>query len=374
MTPSRKTSRTGTRQLKIHDRLIAEGQPPYVIAEISANHNGSQDSAYALIAAAKYAGADAVKFQAYTPDTITMDCSGPGFSINSGPWKGHTLYSLYGAAYTPFEWFPGLFKEARRMAITPFASVFDKSSVDMLEGLGCEAYKIASFELVDIPLIRYTASFKKPMILSTGLASYAEINDADDAIPEEVSRAFLHCVSGYPTPIWQANLRDLNDLRNRMHAPVGLSDHSAGATVAIAAAAFGACIIEKHLTLSKDGGGPDDFFSMEPDEFKAMVNGVREAFDATRTKLPVSEETNRPYRRSLYVSKDIKAGDLITEDNIRSIRPGYGLQPKMWDAVIGNVAVRDAARGEPLSLSILGWAHQERQLDAPLPNGGVSGL
>lgn len=353
-------------KLKINNREISSRTPPYVIAEISGNHNGDVAKAISLIAKAHAAGANAVKFQAYTPDTITLDHSGPGFDIKNGPWKGQTLYDLYKKSHTPFKWFPRLFRTAQDYGMTAFASVFDKSSVDMLEKLDCPVYKIASFELVDIPLIEYVAQTNKPMILSTGMASDTEINEADDAIKEKVPRAFLHCVSGYPTPISQANLTNITRLKSRYETEIGLSDHSQGVTVPIAAIGYGATLIEKHLTLDKEGDGPDDFFSLEPHEFQQLVQGVNEAWAASKSNPPSSEERNRPYRRSLYVIKDIDVGDIISERNVASIRPGYGLPPKMLKSILGLKAVVPASRGEPLSLRILGWDHHESSaLSAP---------
>lgn len=329
-------------------------KPPYIIAEISGNHNGNMDTALALIEQAKKAGADAVKFQAYEPDTITIDHNGPGFILQDGPWAGNRLYDLYSQAYTPFKWFEHLFKLARSLDITPMASVFDPSSVDLLEGLGCPIYKIASFELVDIPLIKYVVKTGKPIILSTGMATDEEISQADDVIPPEYPHMFLHCISGYPTPIEEASLGRIPTLAKRYQLPIGFSDHTLGVDAALAATALGAQVIEKHLTLSRADGGPDAGFSLEPAEFADMATRVRGIWAACRERVASpSELPNRMARRSLYVVKDISCGEPVSAENVRSIRPAYGLPPVFWEQVVGRLAVRDIAYGTPLSLDDL---------------------
>lgn len=340
--------------MRINNREIDSWGNPYIIAEISGNHNGDISRAIRIIEAAKSAGADAVKLQAYTPDTITIDHDGPGFVLRDGPWKGRKLYDLYREAHTPWDWFPRLFGEARVRGIDCFSSVFDKSSVDMLERLNPCAYKIASFEIVDIPLLRYVASKHRPMILSTGMADHEEINRADDTLHDAgVDHTFLHCVSGYPTPIEQANLGRIEELRGSMVLPIGLSDHSPGTEIAIAATALGTSIIEKHLTLSRQDGGPDAEFSMEPHEFKDMVSKVRAVHKAMCKTNPDSEKPQKNIRKSLYVIRDIEAGEPVSEGNVASIRPGYGLPPRFWDLVVGRRAKHSISRGTPLSLGHL---------------------
>lgn len=335
-------------------RKIGNGLRPFIIAEISGNHGGSITKALTLIGIAKKAGADAVKFQAYLPDTITIDCNRPEFQITKGPWAGQTLYSLYKQAHTPFGWLPELFEEARHVAILPFASVFDRLSVDMLDSMGCKLYKIASFELVDTPLIRYTASTGKPLILSTGMASKEEIDRADDAIPLDIPRAFLHCVSGYPTPIGEANLGRICQLEKEYCVPVGLSDHTLGSTAAVAATALGTAIIEKHITLSRADGGPDAEFSLEPIEFANLVSSVHGAWSSLQPSAASSEQTSLPFRRSLFVVEDVREGEVASQRNVRSIRPGNGISPHFLPLVLGNRFRRSMERGTPLTLADVG--------------------
>lgn len=327
----------------IDGRNIGPGRSPYIIAEISGNHLGSLDNAHKLIEAAWQSGADAVKLQCYEPQTITIDCDKPDFIVKDGPWKGRTLYDLYKEAHTPFAWFPILFRHAHSLGITIFASVFDNKSVDILAGLDCPAYKIASFEIVDTPLIEYAASKGKPLIISTGMATYAEILAARDAA-RKVPVCILHCVSGYPTPEAEANLARMATYRGI----VGLSDHSQGDLIPIVATAMGAHVIEKHLCLSRSMGGPDAAFSMEPNEFKSMVDKVRTAWRATRPTSSPSEDSSRQLRRSLYAVADIAKGQIITERNVRSIRPGSGLPPSMLPHIIGRKAAADIRRGMPI--------------------------
>jgi pseudaminic acid synthase len=338
--------------MKIAGREIGPGHPPYIIAEISCNHRGDIREARALIAQAKQAGADAVKFQAYTADTITLDCDNPDFIIKDGPWKGRKLYELYSETQTPLDWFPALFDCARENDITAFASVFDRSSVDALEKLDCPAYKIASMEIVDIPLIKYAAKTGKPLIISTGMAHYGEIADAVDAGGGIDNVAVLHCISGYPSEVAESNLHRMSGLMNpRRH--IGISDHTLGWEVPVAATALGACIIEKHLNLSPSNGSEDAAFSLAPIEFKLMTYKVRQIWQAMQPSEAKSEESSRQLRRSLYVVSDIKAGELFTEQNVRSIRPSYGLPPKNLPDILGQRASKDIKRGTALTWDLM---------------------
>lgn len=299
-----------------------------------------------------------MKLQTYTADTITLDHDGPGFVIEGGLWNGRRLYDLYREAHTPWEWHPALFEHARKIGITCFSSPFDPSAVELLENLGAPAYKIASFEVIDIPLIERAAATGKPLIISTGMANSEEIYDAVAAARRAGAGgvALLHCVSGYPTPASEANLLRIQALSRDFDCPIGLSDHSMGIEVAVAAVALGATIIEKHMTLARADGGPDAEFSLEPHEFAELVRGARNAFAALGAPehgRAASEQGNVAYRRSLYVVRDIAAGELFTDQNVRSIRPGYGLAPKLLPAVIGRRAARDIARGTPLALDLI---------------------
>ena len=339
----------------IAGRAIGSSHAPYVIAELSGNHSGDIDRAIRLIDVAKQVGADAVKLQTYTADTITIDHDGPDFLIKSGPWQGRRLYELYREAYTPWEWHPVLFEHARRAGITCFSSPFDQSAIDLLERLGAPAYKIASFEVIDTPLVRLAARTGKPMIISTGMATKEEVGEAVAAsrAAGNAQVALLHCVSGYPTPPKDSNLRRIDALAQTFNCPIGLSDHSLGIEVAIASVALGACIIEKHLTLARADGGPDAEFSLEPQELAALVTGVKTAFVAlgvAEYARADSERGNVSFRRSLYVVQNVAAGEKLTGDNVRSIRPGFGLAPKYLPDVLGRRAKRDIARGTPLSL------------------------
>lgn len=334
---------TATREsssMHIDGREIGPGAPPFVIAELSANHHGSLDRAMQLIGAAHAAGADAVKLQTYRPDTITLDCDNDEFRIKGGLWDGRTLYDLYREAHTPWEWHAPLFAHARRLGITIFSSPFDRSAVDLLEDLGAPAYKIASFEAVDLPLIEYVAHTGKPMIISTGMADAEEIGAAIDTARAGgcTQLAILHCVSGYPAPAADYNLRTLPDMIARFGLVTGLSDHTLDNTTAIASVALGAALIEKHFTLDRRGGGPDDSFSLEPPELTQLCAAVRTAWQALGRidygRKP-SEVANVQFRRSLYFVKDLAAGALITADAVRSVRPGFGLPPKELGAVIG---------------------------------------
>jgi N-acetylneuraminate synthase len=347
-----------TETIQIAGRTIGAGQPPYVIAELSGNHNGEIARAIRLINAAKEAGADAVKLQTYTADTITIDHDGPGFVIEGGLWDGRKLYDLYNEAQTPWEWHPALFAHAAKVGIACFSSPFDLTAVDLLERLRAPAYKIASFEIVDTPLIRYAARTGKPLIISTGMAGADEIRDAVTAAREAGSGglALLHCVSGYPTPAEEANLARIPALAKNFDAPIGLSDHTLGIEASIASVALGAVIIEKHITLARADGGPDAAFSLEPQELAALVKGVRTAHDALGRAdygRASSEQGNVTFRRSLYVVKDIGAGETFTTENVRSIRPGLGLSPAKLPTILGRRASRAIKRGTPLSFDLV---------------------
>lgn len=322
---------------------IGAGFPPYVIAEMSANHNGSIENAYALISHAKAAGAAAVKLQTYRPDTITLDCSDREFLIDSGLWAGKTLYQLYSEAYMPWEWHKPLFDHARKVGITIFSSPFDKTAVDLLEDLNAPAYKIASFEAVDIPLIKYAAATRKPLIISTGMADAEEIHEAIDAARSAgcTQLAILRCVSGYPAPADEYNLRTIPDMLDRFGVTVGLSDHTLDNTTAVVSVAVGASIIEKHFTLDRSAGGPDDSFSLEPSELAQLCSSAKMAWSAMGNVNygPKSSEIgNVKFRRSLYFVKDIAPGEIITEDAVRSVRPGFGLAPKYLSSIVGKRA------------------------------------
>lgn len=336
-------------------RAIGPGRPPFLIAEMSGNHMGRVERALALIDAAADAGADAVKLQTYTADTITLDHDGPEFRLEGAPWAGRTLHQLYQEAHTPWDWHPALFERARERGLTIFSSPFDETAIELLERLDAPAFKIASFEIVDLPLIRRAARSGKPLIISTGMASLGEIQAAIEAAGE-TPVALLHCVSGYPTPAEEMNLKTIPHLAEAFGVPVGLSDHSLGIAVPVAAAALGATIIEKHLTLSRADGGVDHAFSLEPAEFKAMAEATRTAWTAlgrVHYAPEPSEIGGRDFRRSLYVATDVPKGRILTGTEIRSIRPGKGLAPKHLPAVLGRRAARDLKRGEPLDWSMI---------------------
>lgn len=335
-----------TQPINIAGRKIGPDYPPYVISELSANHNGRLETALAIVEAAKAAGADAVKLQTYKPDTITLDSDAEEFRIKGGLWDGSTLYDLYQEAHMPWEWHKPLFDHARKLGITMFSSPFDPTAVDLLEDLGAPAYKIASFEAVDLPLIRYVAATGKPMIISTGMADDEEIAEAIEAAHDGgcTELAILHCVSGYPAPADDYNLRIIPDMIERFGLVTGLSDHTLDNTTAIASVALGASLIEKHFTLDRNGGGPDDSFSLEPPEMAALCRDAKTAW-AALGKVDYgrksSEEGNVQFRRSLYFVRDLKAGEMITADAVRSVRPGYGLAPKHLDEILGRHVVRD---------------------------------
>lgn len=340
--------------ITIADRTIGTHRPPYVIAEMSANHNGSLDNALRIIEAARQAGADAVKLQTYRPDTITLDCSSEEFRIHGGLWDGKTLYQLYAEAHMPWEWHAPLFEHARKLGIAIFSSPFDTTAVDLLEDLNSPAYKIASFEAVDLPLIRYVASTGKPVIISTGMADAEEIEDAITAARDGGCKqlAILHCVSGYPAPATDYNLRTIPDMIRRFGLVTGLSDHTLDNATAITSVALGASIIEKHFTLDRNGGGPDDSFSLEPAEMAALCHGARTAWEAMGRidyGRKSSEQGSVKFRRSLYFVKDMVAGDRINMESIRSVRPGFGLPPKYLNSLIGKQLRRSVARNTPVT-------------------------
>ncbi|WP_445397076.1 pseudaminic acid synthase [Zobellella sp. An-6] len=338
-------------------REIGPQHPPYIIAELSANHNGRLEKAMKIITAAKKAGADAVKLQTYTPDTITLNYSTPEFTVEGGLWDGRTLHDLYQEAHTPWDWHKPLFEHACKLEMTIFSSPFDSTAVDLLEELCVPAYKIASCEVVDLPLIKYVASTGKPMIISTGMANAEEIQEAINAAREGGCKelAILHCVSGYPAPAEDYNLRTIPDMIERFGLVTGLSDHTLDNTTAITSVALGASIIEKHFTLDRRGGGPDDSFSLEPAELTALCRDTKTAWKALGKidyGCKSSEQGNMKFRRSLYFVKNLKAGSIVTADAIRSIRPGYGLAPKHFDSLIGKLLKEDVSYGQPANWSL----------------------
>lgn len=340
-------------EITIAGRRIGTNHPPYVIAEMSANHNGNIETALKIISEAKKAGADAIKMQTYTPDTLTLNCGLPDFQINDGLWAGHTLYELYEWAYTPWDWHKPLFDRANELRITIFSSPFDNTAVDLLEDLNAPAYKIASFEAVDPALIKYAASTGKPLIISTGMANAEEIEEAVNAAYEGGCKelALLHCVSGYPAPPIDYNLRTIPDMIKRFGLVTGLSDHTLDNTTAITSLALGASIIEKHFTLDRQGGGPDDSFSLEPSDLAALCRDSKTAWSALGEVdygRKSSERENVKFRRSLYFVRELKAGEIVTADSIRSVRPGFGLPPRDADKVIGLRVKRNVSLGTPL--------------------------
>lgn len=345
-------------KISINGRKIGQDMPPYIIAEMSANHNGNIETAFKIIEEARKAGADAVKLQTYRPDTITLNCDSEDFQIHGGLWDGRTLYELYEWAHTPWEWHKPLFEHARSLDITIFSSPFDNTAVDLLEDLNAPAYKIASFEAIDLPLIKYVASTGKPMIISTGMADAKEIQEAIDAAREGGCKelAILHCVSGYPAPAEDYNLRTIPDMTQRYGLVIGLSDHTLDNTTAIASVALGASIIEKHFTLDRNGGGPDDSFSLEPNELADLCRGGKIAWQALGKVdygRKSSEQGNVKFRRSLYFVKDMKAGDTITADSVRSVRPGYGLPPRYLDTILGRKVRSDICVNSPVVLDLI---------------------
>lgn len=339
--------------MKIADRKIGSDVPPFVIAEMSANHNGRIENALCLIEEAKKAGADAIKLQTYKPDTMTLNCESDDFQIHGGLWDGWSLYKLYEWAHTPWEWHKRLFDHARKLEITIFSSAFDSTAVDLLEGLSAPAYKIASFEVVDLALIKYVATTGKPMIISTGMADADEIGEAIEAAREGGCQqlALLHCVSGYPAPASDYNLRTIPDMIERFGLVTGLSDHTLDNSTAIASVAMGASIIEKHFTLDRRGGGPDDSFSLEPAELAQLCRGVSTAWEALGKVdygRKSSEQGSVKFRRSLYWVKDMRAGDIVTPDAIRSVRPGYGISPKYFEQTVGRRLIGAVRKNSPV--------------------------
>lgn len=345
-------------------RRIGPGHPPYMVAEMSGNHNGDINRAFAILEAVKKAGADAVKLQTYTADTLTIDHDGPDFRIEGGPWDGYTLHALYQEAHTPWDWHEALFAKGRELGLTVFSTPFDPTAVDLLESLGAPAYKIASFEVLDLPLIERCAATGKPLVISTGMADLQEISEAVAAARGAGCRemVLLHCVSGYPTAPGDANVRTVAHLGQTFDAVPGLSDHTQGIAASVAAVALGACFIEKHFTLRRADGGPDAGFSLEPEEFAALVEGCRTAWEALgrvtyeRTE---SERGNVVLRRSLYVVADMAAGEKFAAGNVRSIRPGHGLAPKHLPVVLGRRAARALKRGTALTWDMVAPATED---------------
>ena len=342
-----------SKNISINGRLIGADCLPYMIAEMSANHNGDIKNAYKIIDMAKHAGADAVKMQTYTADTLTLDSDLPDFQLNEGLWAGRTLHNLYQEAHTPWNWHKDLFGYAKKIGITMFSSPFDNSAVDLLEDLNAPAYKVASFEAIDLPLIKYIAATKKPMIISTGMANLEEITEAIDAAKsggcDEL--AILHCVSGYPAPSGDYNLKTLIDMQERFGLVTGLSDHTLDDITSICSIALGASIIEKHVTLDRSGGGPDDSFSLEHNELATLCTNLKIAWQSRGCVdygRKSSELGNVKFRRSLYFIKNMKVGDIITADSIKSVRPGYGIAPKHIDELIGKKVTIDVEKNTPV--------------------------
>jgi len=340
--------------IKINNRKIGPGHPPYIVAELSANHNASLDRALESIEKAHQCGADAVKLQTYTADTLTIDCDKDDFLIKGGLWDGYKLYDLYKWAHTPYEWHGEIFEFARKKNITIFSTPFDNSAVDLLEGLNVPAYKIASFELVDLELIKYVASKNKPMIMSTGMANEKEIEEAIVTAKENGCNELilLHCISSYPAPIEQACISKVQMLADRFNVIAGLSDHTLGSVVSVAAVARGACFIEKHFTLSREDKGPDSDFSLEPSELETLCKDARSAFEAVgqpKFDRADAEKANKVFRRSLYFVNNLEVGSVVTENDIRSIRPGMGLAPKNLQSLIGKRLSKSVERGTATS-------------------------
>ncbi len=348
-----------TYDIDIAGRRIGADHEPYIICELSGNHNGSLERALKMVDAAAATGCDAIKLQTYTADTITMKSERPEFFIHGGLWDGRSLHDLYDEAHTPWDWHPALFERAKQLGVTMFSSPFDDTAVDLLDSLDAPAFKIASFELVDLPLVAYAASKGKPLIMSTGMA-----NDKEIAAAAATARKYgsgeivlLHCVSEYPAPIETANVRTVPDLGRKFECVSGLSDHTFGTAASVAAVALGASVIEKHFTLARADGGPDSGFSLEPAEFTALVRDCKDAWRAlghVHYQTLGIESGSKTFRRSLYVTADVKKGEALTKDNIRSIRPGLGLPPaRLWD-VLGKPAARDLTCGEPLAEDMIG--------------------
>lgn len=340
---------------KILGREVSNKVPPYIIAEISANHNGNVENAFKIIDMAKQSGADAVKMQTYTPDTITLNSSKEDFVIKDGLWKGRTLHQLYEWAHTPWEWHADMFAYAKDVGITLFSTPFDDTAVSFLEKLNTPAYKIASFECTDLNLIKRVAGTNKPLIISTGMANDSEIGEAVDTALKYGSGelTLLHCVSGYPSPADEYNLHTITDMRNRFGVHVGLSDHTLDNTTAIAAVALGAVIIEKHATLDRNGGGPDDSFSLEEDGLRELCSSTKTAWQSlgkVNYERTDAEKGNVKFRRSLYFVRTLKEGDIITKNDIRSVRPGFGLPPKYYEKLIGSKVTMSVEENSPVTL------------------------
>ena len=344
--------------IKIDKRIIGNNCPPYIVAELSANHNGDFDRAIEIINIAKEQGADAIKLQTYQADTMTIDSDTDDFQITTGLWKGYNLYKLYQWAQTPYEWHEELFRHSKKIGLTCFSTPFDESAVDLLEDLNSPAYKIASFEATDIPLVKYAASTKKPLIISTGMANYEEISEvvqtARDAGCSEL--VLLHCVSSYPAPLEAYNLKTIPDLSSEFNVDVGLSDHTMGIDTSLAGIALGACLIEKHVTTSRKHTGPDSEFSLEPDELGSLCKqslSVWKSLGKINYELRDEEKENLRFRRSIYVVEDIEVGEQISIKNIRRIRPSFGLEPKYFDEVLGKTAKVVIKKGTPLSWEMM---------------------
>lgn len=346
-------------EFEIEGKLIGDGHPTFIIAELSANHMNDYKIAEDTIKAIAKSGADAVKFQTYTPNTITLDCDNEYFQIKQGTiWDGQVLYNLYEDAFMPWDWQPKLKKLAQDLGLIVFSSPFDETSVDFLEDMDVGAYKIASFEITDIPLIEYVAGKNKPVIISTGIATKKDIELAIDTCKKQGNNniAILKCTSSYPAPLDEINLKTIPDLKENFKTVVGLSDHTLGSDVSIASVAMGAKIIEKHFILDRNMGGLDSEFSMEPDEFKQMVDSIRnveKALGKVSYDLSDRMKSNREFSRSLFVVEDIKKGDVLTKDNVKSIRPGFGLHPKYLNEILGKVVLRDVKRGTPFKLEFI---------------------
>jgi pseudaminic acid synthase len=346
------------RVINIGKQKVGVDQPCYIIAEMSANHNQSIERAEAIVREAAASGANAVKLQTYTADTLTIPCDNEFFRIRGGLWEGYTLHQLYQEAYTPWEWQPRLKTLAHELGMECFSTPFDASSVDFLEKMDVVCYKVASFEIVDVPLLKKIASTGKPVIMSTGMATLSEIDDAVKALREGGTQdiALLKCTSAYPAPAEEANVRTIPYLSQVFDCPAGISDHTKGSAVAVTAVAVGASVVEKHFTLSRSDGGPDSDFSLEPAEFKQMVSDIRMA-EASLGKvtfdITAKQKGNVMFRRSLFAVRDIKAGEVLTEKNVRSIRPGHGLAPKNIDQVLGRKAIKDISAGTPISWDII---------------------
>ena len=337
--------------ITINNRKIGSEYPPYILAELSANHNGSLQKALDTISEAKKCGADAIKLQTYTADTMTIDCNAEDFYIKGGLWDGYKLYDLYKQAQTPFEWHKEMFSHARKIGITCFSTPFDETAVDLLEDLNTPAYKVASFEATDLPLIKYIASTKKPMIISTGMANIEEIEEMIETAREAGCQdlIILHCISSYPAPINQSNLLTMPDIQKRFNVQVGLSDHTVSNTASIVATSLGATLIEKHFILDRNDKGPDSAFSIEPNELKVLCQDTKDTFSALGKagyERKPAEEANIKFRRSIYFVKDMKKGEQINKEHIRRIRPGFGLAPKHFDDLIGRTVERDIKQGE----------------------------